>query len=536
MGCKHRAAPCLLGLAWIALLCSWAPLAAQDVRVSDSTANRVGSASRSGSAASVQDSPSSDLAAAAKLARQQQGAEKAQRTERSQAVTAMAGDLAREQDEPIAGAPTGYRYYYFKEGDYAILLPADAKPEARDYYGLRLRSAEALSSRIEVILGQPIPALGDTPEEKIHNANAIFFEGCAFNLSGLGSPVDGHPAASVGYSNCGLNEEVFGTAELVLGDGYVVPVVCGYPMTAEDYNPSPQQPIQKVIKKYDRERNGFNVCKLILPSLHFHPYGNRWNPKSTVPPAKRSDAVSTQALIASGNAVSDVSDGSQSLGTFARANKKVSTHKEITELRRTASGYTPFSYRYYCTEDRVDCYSLSLLIPDSAKRNQQFLLPYIGLFQFEVPAGSSTAVIQATTGPPSESGFLSRQEIINTKADWYIAYVPADHYSGVGAAQVLDEQLTEVSGIPTRLTTFHNTTTSETVLTYMASYLIPGKFVHVRCSIPEKISGDLQSMCETVLRSIEVQMPNPIPFSAGDPQTENDPPELPQAESEKNDQ
>lgn len=179
---------------------------------SGSTADRVGSTSQSGSAASGQDSPASDLAAAAKLARQQQAAEKAQRTERSQAVNEMAGDLAREQDEPIAGAPNGYRYYYFKEGDYAILVPADAKPEARDYYGLRLRSAEALSSRIEVILGEPIPALGDTPEEKIHNANVIFFEGCSYNPSALGPPVDGHPAVSVGYGECWLNQEVFGTA------------------------------------------------------------------------------------------------------------------------------------------------------------------------------------------------------------------------------------------------------------------------------------------------------------------------------------
>jgi hypothetical protein len=530
MACNHRPAWCVLRLAWIAVLCSWAPLVAQDV------ANRLGSPSQSDSVASGQDSPASDLAAAAKLARQQQAAEKGQRTERSQAVNEMAGDLAREQEEPIAGAPTGYRYYYFKEGDYAILIPADAKPEARDYYGLRLRSAEALSSRIEVILGEPIPALGDTPEEKIHNANAIFFEGCAFNLSGLGAPVDGHPAASVGYSGCWLNQEVFGSAELVLGDGYVVPVVCGYPMTAEDYNPNPQQPIQKVLNKYDRERNGLNVCKLILPSLHFHPYGNRWNPKSTVAPGKRPAAVTTQALISSDTAESNVSDGSQSLGTIARTNKKVPTHKEISELRRTAAGYTPFDYRYYCTEDRVDCYSLSLLIPDSAKRNQQFLLPYIGLFQFEVPLGSSTAVIQATTGPPSESGFVSRQEIINTKADWYITYVPAEHYSGVGAAKVLDEQLTEISGIPTRLTTFRNPATLEPVLTYMASYLIPGKFVHVRCSIPEKVSGDLQSMCETVLRSIEVQMPKPIPFVADDPQTANDPTESQQAVSETNEQ
>jgi len=521
MACKGRSVWSSLGGALIVCLGFAAPLIAQDTSLS-SPAGHPSAQPLQTAGEPQQAAPASDLAAAAKLAREQRAAEKSQQTERSQAVNEMAGDLAREQDEPIAGAPTGYRYYYFQEGDYAILVPTDAKPEARDYYGLRLRSAESLTSRIEVILGEPIPALGETPEEKLHNANAIYFDGCAYNITGAGSPVDGHPAASGGYGDCSLNQELLGNAELVLGDGYVMPVVCGYPLTAQDNNPS-GQPLKQILNKYDRERNGFNVCKLILPSLRFHPYGNRWNPKSTVTPAKKANP--TNALISSGNSGVSVSAAAdQSLGTFARANKKVPTREEMTELKRTAAGYNAFSYRYFCTEDRTECYSLSLEIPVTAKRNAQFLMPYIGLFQFEVPAGTGVAVIQATTGPPSESGFISREEIINTKVDWYITYVPAEHYSGVGPATVLDEELTDYSGIPTRLATFRNATASEPVITYMASYMVPGKFVHLRCTVPEKVSGDYQSMCETVLRSIEVQMPKPIPMPQDDQPEASDPP------------
>jgi hypothetical protein len=520
---KNRSAWSFPGWALVISLSIATPVIGQDAN-SNPAGNPSAQAPQTGDASGLQ-APTSDLAAAAKLAREQRAAEQSQRTDRSQAVNEMAGDLAREQDEPIAGAPTGYRYYYFQEGDYAILVPIDAKPEARDSYGLRLLSEEALTSRIEVILGEPIPALGNTPEEKIHNANNIYFGGCAYSISGLGPPVDGHPASGAAHGNCPLNEEVLGNVELVLGDGYVMPVVCGYPLTEEDNHPAQYQPLKKVLTKYDRERNGFNVCKLILPSLHFHPYGNRWNPKSTVPPPTKAAATTTNALTSSGNTVVSVSaEGGQSLGALARANRRVPAHEEMTELKHTAAGYESFPYRYFCTEGRAECYSMSLEIPVTAKRNEKFLMPYVGLFQFEVPAGDGVAVIEATTGAPSESGFVSREDIINTKVDWAIIYIPAEHYSGVGRATVMSEELTEYSGIPTRLATFRNPTAFEPVITYMATYMLPGKFVHLRCTVPEKVSGDLQGMCETVLRSIEVQMPRPIPFPQGDPPDADDPP------------
>jgi len=182
----------------------------------------------------------------------------------------------------------------------------------------------------------------------------------------------------------------------------------------------------------------------------------------------------------------------------------------MTELRHVSAGYNSFSYRYFCSAERA-CHAFSLQIPITAKKNEQYLNPYIGLFQFEVPYADSVAVIQATTGPPSESGIVSRDEMIKTKADWFIGYVPADRYSGVGPGKVLSETLTEVSGIPTRMATFRNTTASGPVLTFLASYMVPGKFVHVRCTVPEKVSGDLQGMCETILRSLEVPMAKEAP-------------------------
>jgi len=457
---------------------------------------------------SDQSTRSSDLAAAAKLAREQQAREKARRTEESQAVDEMAKQLSEADEEPISGAPLGYRYYYFKPGDYAILVPADAKPEARDNFGLRLFSAEALSSRIEVILGEPIMAQGNTPEEILHNANAEYFGSCALNISGLGPPVDGHPAHAPAFRNCGLDHELVGNGELVLGDGIVVPVYCGYPMTAQDWDPSPNQPIQRIIKKYDREGNGINVCNLILPSLKFHPYGNRWSPKTAMPVVKK-----TAALDANSN---EHAAGETSLGSFVRAHRKEPQAAVLTELKGGAAGFTPLSFRYFCTQDNSRCYDATLQIPANAKRNDQFLQPYTGLFQYEVPFGSEKVIIQANTGAPSDGGFMTREQLINSKVNWWLSYWPAEHYSNVKMATVLTEEQTELSGIPARLATFRNETGTQPVITYMGVYLVPGKFLHFRCTVPEKISGDAQSLCERTVQSLTIPWPR---------QEQADPPE-----------
>lgn len=504
---------CVVG--W--LLLGWGPAKAQTPAANNSPGNNSAQAPAHDSAASQS---KSDLDAAAKSTRKEREQEKAQRSGRSDVVNQLAKELSDSDEEPIAGAPTGFRYYYFKPGDYAILVPADAKPEARDNFGLRLFSNEAFTYRIEVILGEPILGQGDTPEEIIHNANAQYFAGCAMNISGLGEPVDGHPAHTVGLS-CGMSQQVLGYAEYVLSDGYVMPVICGYPLTREDLDPNPHQPYKKIVDKYTRERNGFTVCERILPSLRFHPYAGRWNPK--IGPAPEKKPAVTSALLSSGNA--PTSPEGASLGAFARAHKKIPTHAVMTEIKHASPGYEPLTFRYACTKDNSTCYNASVEIPARAKRNDQFQNPYTWLFEYEVPFGSDTVYVQFNTGVSTEPGIITREEFIKTKADWWIGYTPAAHYSSVAAAKVLREELTEINGIPTRLATFTNPTGSQTVLTYLAAYMVPGKFIQIRCTAPEKDSGDAQGMCEHVLRSLEVPQSKEDQVNPEDPPESDDPPQ-----------
>jgi hypothetical protein len=445
-----------------------------------------------------QESLGSDLAAAAKLAKEQRAQQSVLRTERSQAVDEMAQELALSQEEPIAGAPAGYRYYYFQPGDYAILVPADAKPESRDNYGLHLFSEEAFSMRIELILGDPIEAQGNTPEQILHNANNEYLPGCALSISGVGPAVNGHPSHSMGYENCTFSQYLRGSSELVIGDGFVMPVLCGYPETVEERTPTANPNLKKVLQKYDRERLGFNACNQILPSLKLHPYGDRWKPKEMAPPTKKAVLTAVTA-----STETPASGEEPSLGALARARKKGPQKAVLSELKSSASEYETFSFRYFCTKERDLCYSANVQLPAAAKRNANFNPGYTGLFQFEIPIGSSEAIIQANTGASSEAGVVTRDQLINTKINWWLSYGPADYYSGVQPATVLTEELTEIAGIPARLATSRSATASGPVITYMVQYMVPGKFVSLRCSVPEKSSGDAQGMCEQVVRSLE---------------------------------
>jgi len=152
-------------------------------------------------------------------------------------------------------------------------VPADAEIQGRDQYGLKLLSSDAMGSRTVVILGQPLAAEGDTPEHILRNAFSAYFPGCRIG-GGLGRPVNGHPAGKAGFSMCYLNREVTGYAEFVLGDGYVMPLICGYPFLPEDLDPAANLhlPPAALQKKYDRQRNGFQACDVISTStVHDRP-------------------------------------------------------------------------------------------------------------------------------------------------------------------------------------------------------------------------------------------------------------------------
>jgi hypothetical protein len=442
--------------------------------------------------------PQSDLSDAARRAREERERQRAKRSAGSQAVSDMATELA-EGSEQSTAAPVGYRYYTFKPGDYSILVPADAEVEGHNSYGLKLLSSELMGTRTVVILGDPIEAEGETPLEILHNASMQYLPGCKMAITGAGLPVNGHTAGSMGFGMCALHNEVLGSVQFVVGDGYVVPVVCGYPFMPEDLDPNPNRPIATIVKKYDRERNGYRACDTILPSLRFREHGARLGPE-TLKTAPRKAEVTTALL--NSNAP-PVVEGAQpdSLGNFARQHRKVSSGEVLTELKHAAPGFSSYAFRY-CSKD--ECYDASLQIPVKAQKDEQFQTAYTGLFEFLVPTGDTVAVIQATKGAPTTPGVLSREQMINSKINWWIEFGPAVYFSGAGKGEVYSEELTTLSDMPARLASFRNPATFQPVVTQLAAYMAPGVFVQIRCSVPEKVYGDAKDMCEHVVRSLNV--------------------------------
>ena len=435
----------------------------------------------------------SDLAGAAQRARDAREKQRAKRTANSDAVNEMAQDL-EEESEQAPAAPVGYRYYSFKPGDYWILVPADAEVEGRDGHGLKLLSSDAMGSRTLVILGDPIPNQGETPDDILNSAASGYLPGCKWRLHWSSQTISGHAVSPA--SVCSLNHQVLGSAEFIMGDGFVLPVVCGYPFTSEDLDPNPNRPINTIVKKYDRERNGYRACDVILPSVRFHQHGGVLPPQGKEP--SRREAVVTKALL---NGEAPQSPADASLAALARTHRKTSDKEALTDLKHVDPGFSAYSFSY-CSKD--ECFDATLQIPTKARVDDQFRVAYTGLFEFLVPVEGGVAVIQATKGASTKPGIISREEFIRTKVDWGIENVPAVYFTGAGKGELLSEDLTTLADMPARRLTFRSPTAFHPVITKMTTYMAPGVFVHIRCSVPEKAYTEAQDMCEHVVDSLQV--------------------------------
>src|SRR5262249_40606491 len=153
----------------------------------------------------------------------------------------------------------------------------------------------------------------------------------------------------------------------------------------EDLDPNPHRPIDTIVNKYDRERNGYRACDVILPSVRFRERGPKLQAQTGESVARK--AVITRALI--------TTDGTQgkedtSLAAIARASKKSPSKEVLTELKHSDPGFSAYAFNY-CSKE--ECFDASIQIPVKAHRNEQFRIDYTGLFEFDVPVDDTVAVI-----------------------------------------------------------------------------------------------------------------------------------------------
>jgi hypothetical protein len=453
--------------------------------------------------------PDSDLSQAARKAKAEREKQRALESTNSNAVNQMAQELA-EKTEPAGNAPVGYRYYSADDGEYSILVPEHAELQARGDDGVTLLSSGEWGPTTEVILGAPIAPHGGSTSIILHNAANDYFSDC--NVGGSVRPVNGHPAIFTSFSGCSLGHSLLGQAVFVLADGYIVPLVCGYPLSAEDLTPNTVQPgkvyTKKAVdawqKKYDRQRLGMQACQVVFDSLQFRPHGADWHPKTLVQTPEK--AVVTNALLTS----SPDQAGNASLGDLARAQRKKAVVKPVVEdLKRPgAVGLQPYSFTY-CREK--ECHEASILVPVQATASAAG-----ERYQFSIPVQDTKAVIEVGVGGSSDSQIMDRDQIAKSPY-WPVSVAPAGYDSVPGTVETLGKEETELANNPARIFTFRVATPLGVLMGKQATVLAPARYLFIRCSSPERVFADIQPTCETVIRSLEIPQPP----------AEDDPPQSP---------
>jgi hypothetical protein len=465
--------------------------------------------------------PVDDLSAAAKKAKADRQTQQNSGATTSDAIKQMANEIAEGPDAVIGPVPVGYRTYVAEGRDYALFVPQFAQIESRDGRGLKLASTNALDTRTVVILGAAIPVKGDSPKDMLGEAVDAYF-GCDLGRWVTVADLNGHSMAKVNHQSCW--KDIVGYSEFILGDGYVIPVVCGYPYNQQEWAPDPRinwdpKARKAAIDRDNESRNGMRACDTILPSFHFLPHGvsAKLKPVSTAP----KQAVVTAAL-ASGSTedLSATAMQENSLGAVARAHKKPRTAAVIEDLKHVPSGFTNFDFRY-CNKD--DCHDASILMPAKAERNNNYGNYPVGLFQYTAPLKDAQITIEAVTAGPSESGWATPAQVLASQYHIEDYQTNAEQKSGSPSYEILGDQKTTINDMPARWHTIRSHNAVENFLTQQIEYMAPGMFVVIRCKTLERLAAEAHDVCSTVVQSFTIPQPKD---QADDPSSDpsDDPP------------
>jgi hypothetical protein len=461
--------------------------------------------------------PTDDLSAAAHKAKADREQQQRSGSTTSEAIKQMADEIAEGPDGMIGPVPVGYRVFVSEGRDYALFVPQFAEIEGRDpWLGLKLLASSSLDTRTEVILGPSIPVKGDTPKEMLQAAVDRYFGGCDLARWIRVDDLNGRPRTTVNFQNCWTNQ-VNGSAQFVLGDGYAIPVICGYPYTPQDLSGFDQRTLydpkarKAAIDRDNTQRNGIRACEVILPSFHFLPHGVAAKLKS-VSGGPKQPAI-TNALASNGQASGEQppSEGGQAapLGTIARAQKKPRKTAVVEDLKHLPSGFNNLDFRY-C--NKQDCYDASMLLPANAERNPNYGNYPIGLFQYIASIKTARVTVEAVTAGPSESEIANPEQVL--ASHYHIEDYSSAAQQKQGQLEILGDQKTTIGGLPARWTTVRTHNAVETLLTQQVEYMAPGMFVVIRCMTAEKFAADAHDVCTTVIQSLTIPQPKD---EAGDP-------------------
>jgi hypothetical protein len=325
----------------------------------------------------------STLNGARDLARQAEGGQEGSARTPSQAQQ-LAERLQSDQELQLA-APVGYKYVRDEGLPYSVLMPEFAELQSRGYDGAHYVAA-GLGPKVTIVLGGPITAEGDSVEMQLAHANQRYL-GCG---PGGVTDMDGVKGSILNLGTfCGRQYDLLGRAAMLVYDGSIYPVVCGYTMTVADHTPNtPRTPYKQIKKRYDNQRLGMDACDRILNGVVF-PKSRGW----VQPSPERRSAVVPSSLMQQEEESSGLPP--DDLAAAARnAKKSRAGRPEHVFDGSNFSGpeYVEFQLPY-CVHDGYGCHVATMQVPSKAKPGQEY-----GVRTFSIPLGKVPGTLDVQLG------------------------------------------------------------------------------------------------------------------------------------------
>lgn len=424
----------------------------------------------------------------------------------------LADEMQRAQ-EAEESAPTGFRTY--SAGTYRLFVPFPSSLEGRDNGGAVLLGSSLGITNTEVLAGAPISIPANLNDNDL--ANLVHQIALQHSRSASCSAMkQGERKAFSCYMSTAslLGHEVWGTMEIVVASGSLIPVMCVSPddlhqclgytnygyQTCNNRHPSwdeVQQTKRAIETRYQDERTTAQMCQqIIYPSIQLkedivvHP--------ATIPEGK--PAKTATGMVQQDDSVAAYGQRTPSLGELARNARQAPRSKAQAILDNAEgmavapAGFQSYSLQY--CQNPQHCSEATVIIPEktevvSRTNGQHIFKTFLGGDPVMLYAGP--ADVNAPYRSLTDLDYIRMRDLANSNG-----------WSHEKTDAVSTQELT-IDGKPSLMTRFRYQRDQKTwwmgeraiVQDKTAQFLLG-------CTAPEQRFADAEALCTTLVNSLRL--------------------------------